>query len=145
MDDASCAFSQLILTTMKGFQIRKPRLKKAKKLAQSYPASKCEGKDAGPWGVRVGAGLRPWPPSSLWPGRGPKPGAGSPEGSLHMATPTQRPPTRGAVRQDWFSRPGSLFLTWPKGSRWLFVSFSFWKETSCRIQWAPVAGESGWT
>ena len=42
-------------------------------------------------------------------------------------------------------RPGSPLLTCPKGSRWLFVSFSFWKETSCRIQWAPVAGESGCT
>lgn len=36
-------------------------------------------------------------------------------------------------------------LTWPNGSRWLLVSFSFWKDTSCLIQWAPVAGESGWT
>lgn len=36
-------------------------------------------------------------------------------------------------------------LTCPKGSRWLLVSLSFWKETSCRIQCAPVAGESGCT
>lgn len=36
-------------------------------------------------------------------------------------------------------------LTCPKGSRWLFVNLSFWKDTSCRIQCAPVAGESGWT
>lgn len=36
-------------------------------------------------------------------------------------------------------------LTCPKGSRWLLVSLSFWKETSCLIQWAPVAGESGCT
>lgn len=36
-------------------------------------------------------------------------------------------------------------LTCPKGSRWLLVSFSFWKDTSCRIQCAPVAGESGCT
>lgn len=27
----------------------------------------------------------------------------------------------------------------------LFVSFSFPNETSWRIQWAPVLGESGWT
>lgn len=38
-----------------------------------------------------------------------------------------------------------LVLTCPKGSRWLLVSLSFWKETSCLIQWAPVAGESGCT
>lgn len=56
---------------------------------------------------------------------------------LHLY-PAPTPPSQ-------LSRPDSLFLTWPKGSRWLFVSFSFWKETSCRIQWAPVAGESGWT
>lgn len=36
-------------------------------------------------------------------------------------------------------------LTCPNGSRWLLVSLSFWKETSCRIQCAPVAGESGCT
>lgn len=36
-------------------------------------------------------------------------------------------------------------LTCPKGSRWLLVSLSFWKETSCLIQWAPEAGESGCT
>lgn len=27
----------------------------------------------------------------------------------------------------------------------LFVSFSFPNDTSWRIQWAPVLGESGWT
>lgn len=36
-------------------------------------------------------------------------------------------------------------LTCPKGSRWLLVSLSFWKDTNCLIQCAPVAGESGWT
>lgn len=38
-----------------------------------------------------------------------------------------------------------LTLTCPKGSKWLLVSLSFWKETSCLIQWAPAAGESGCT
>lgn len=40
---------------------------------------------------------------------------------------------------------GTRLLTCPNGSRWLLVSLSFWKETSCRIQCAPVAGESGCT
>lgn len=38
-----------------------------------------------------------------------------------------------------------MSLTCPKGSRWLLVNFNFWKDTSCRIQCAPVAGESEWT
>lgn len=60
------------------------------------------------------------------------------EGCEHAWGPRQ--PSAGAVP---FSRPP--VLTCPKGSRWLLVSLSFWKETSCLIQWAPVAGESGCT
>jgi hypothetical protein len=37
----------------------------------------------------------------------------------------------------------SLGLTWPWGSSVLLVSLTRWKDTGCRIQWAPVAGESG--
>lgn len=68
----------------------------------------------------------------------------SPELDPHRGCATS-PPLPSPPTPSQLSRPDSLFLTWPKGSRWLFVSFSFWKETSCRIQWAPVAGESGWT
>lgn len=58
---------------------------------------------------------------------------------------------RGQERQterDWeqgWTGGALLVLTCPNGSRWLLVSLSFWKETSCRIQCAPVAGESGCT
>lgn len=48
------------------------------------------------------------------------------------------------------NNPGAVLehqtpLTCPKGSKWLLVSLSFWKDTSCLIQWAPAAGESGCT
>ena len=36
-------------------------------------------------------------------------------------------------------------LTWPLSSNWLLVSLSLSKEMSCFIQWAPLAGDSGWT
>lgn len=45
----------------------------------------------------------------------------------------------------WGSQEPRVSLTCPNGSRWLLVSLSFWKDTSCLIQWAPVAGESGCT
>ena len=63
------------------------------------------------------------------------------------------PQKRGPKIETWGEVRGSVchtlmgdrVLTFPNGSRWLLVSLSFWKETSCRIQWAPVAGESGCT
>lgn len=45
----------------------------------------------------------------------------------------------------WENQMECSVLTCPKGSRWLFVSLSFWNDISCLIQWVPVAGESGCT
>lgn len=52
---------------------------------------------------------------------------------------------RSVITMKRFRCSSLQTLTCPKGSKWLLVSLSFWKETSCLIQWAPAAGESGCT